>query len=65
MSSKRTWFSVAGDIEELKVLSDKLTTQDGGQKARLLSQKMMSAIPRFEATEEVSCPSSENHYLLI
>jgi hypothetical protein len=53
LNTKRTWFSVAGDIDELKALADKLSTQDGGQKARLLSGKMISAIPRFEATEEV------------
>jgi hypothetical protein len=54
LNLKRTWFSVAGDIDELKGLADKLTTQDGGQKARLLSSKMMMAVPRFEATEEAS-----------
>ncbi|KAL2068006.1 hypothetical protein VTL71DRAFT_16104 [Oculimacula yallundae] len=52
MGLKRTWWSVAGDIEELKVLAQKLADDDGGQKARLLSSKMMAAIPRFEATEE-------------
>lgn len=50
---KRTWWSVAGDIEELKVLAEKLAKADSGQKARVLSEKMMQAIPRFEATEEV------------
>ncbi|KAK5629592.1 hypothetical protein RRF57_005307 [Xylaria bambusicola] len=48
----RTWWSVAGSIEELNVLSDKLQTLDGGPKARKLAQKMRAAIPRFEATEE-------------
>jgi hypothetical protein len=51
---KRTWWSVAGDIDELKALAEKLSKMDGGQKARTLSEKMMQAIPRFEATEEVS-----------
>lgn len=50
---KRTWWSVAGDIEELKALAEKLVKEDGGQKARTLSDKMIQAIPRFEATEEV------------
>jgi hypothetical protein len=50
---KRTWWSVAGDIEELKVLAEKLAKEDGGQKARVLSDKMKQAVPRFEATEEV------------
>jgi hypothetical protein len=49
---KRTWWSVASDIDELKALAEKLQ-EDGGQKARLLSSKIKAAIPRFEATEEV------------
>jgi hypothetical protein len=56
MSIKRTWWSVAGDIDELKALAEKLSKEDGGQKARLLSDKMLQAIPRFEATEEVCLP---------
>ncbi|KAI1751430.1 hypothetical protein F4782DRAFT_183461 [Xylaria castorea] len=48
----RTWWSVAGSIEELNVLCDKLQTVDGGPRARKLAQKMQAAIPRFEATEE-------------
>jgi hypothetical protein len=52
---KRTWWSVASDIDELKQLAQKLETEDGGQKARVLSGKILAAIPRFEATEEV-CP---------
>ncbi|KAI0476697.1 hypothetical protein F4859DRAFT_521275 [Xylaria cf. heliscus] len=48
----RTWWSVAGSIEELTALCDKLQTVDGGPKARKLAQKMQAAIPRFEATEE-------------
>jgi hypothetical protein len=35
------------------VLAEKLNTEDGGQKARTLSTKILTAIPRFEATEEV------------
>lgn len=53
MSLERTWFSVAGNIEELKALAEKLQTKDGGQKARLLGGKILAAIPRFEASEEV------------
>ncbi|KAI5928365.1 hypothetical protein F4810DRAFT_676 [Camillea tinctor] len=48
----RTWWSVAGNIEELNVLVDKLQTADGGPKAKKLAQKILAAIPRFEATEE-------------
>lgn len=50
---KRTWWSVASDIDELKLLAEKLVKDDGGQKARNLSGKMLAAVPRFEATEEV------------
>ncbi|TAQ90419.1 hypothetical protein B7494_g1240 [Chlorociboria aeruginascens] len=49
---KRSWWSVAGDIDELKQLAEKLAKEDGGQKARTLSSKMLNAVPRFEATEE-------------
>ncbi|KAI0180114.1 hypothetical protein GGR52DRAFT_228026 [Hypoxylon sp. FL1284] len=48
----RTWWSVAGSIDELKALADKLQNVDGGPKAKKLAQKMLSAVPRFEATEE-------------
>ncbi|KAB5558186.1 hypothetical protein GE09DRAFT_1221315 [Coniochaeta sp. 2T2.1] len=48
----RTWWSVASTIDELKALAEKLSTEDGGPKARNLSQKMLASIPRFEATEE-------------
>ncbi len=48
----RTWWSIAGTIEELNALVDKLQTVDGGPKARKLSQKVLAAVPRFEATEE-------------
>lgn len=51
--TSRTWWSVAGSIEELEALADKLETKDGGPKARKLGQKMRQAIPRFEAGEEV------------
>jgi len=50
---KRTWWSVAGTIDELTALAEKLEKEDGGQKARLLNGKMLAAVPRFEATEEV------------
>ncbi|TGJ85319.1 hypothetical protein E0Z10_g3441 [Xylaria hypoxylon] len=48
----RTWWSVAGSIDELNVLCDKLQTVDGGPKAKRLAQKMQAAVPRFEATDE-------------
>lgn len=48
----RTWWSVAGNIEELKVLAEKLEKNDGGPKARALAKRIANSIPRFEATEE-------------
>lgn len=48
----RTWWSVAGSIDELKALAEKLQTSDGGPKAKKLAHKMLAAVPRFEATEE-------------
>lgn len=50
--ANRTWWSVAGSIEELRSLAEKLNTKDGGPKAKKLSNKMSQAIPRFEAGEE-------------
>ncbi|KAF2490533.1 hypothetical protein BU16DRAFT_531020 [Lophium mytilinum] len=47
-----TWWSVAGTIDELRVLSDKLKDEDGTQAARRLSERIINAIPRFEATDE-------------
>jgi hypothetical protein len=49
----RTWWSVAGTIDELKSLMERLANKDGGPKAKLLSKKIEAAIPRFEATEDV------------
>lgn len=52
--NSRTWWSVAGSIEELKALAEKLEKNDGGPKAMKLAQKILQAVPRFEAGEEVS-----------
>lgn len=51
--TNRTWWSVAGSLEELAALSNKLETKDGGPKARKFSQKILAAMPRFEAGEDV------------
>ncbi|KAH7041008.1 uncharacterized protein B0I36DRAFT_233345 [Microdochium trichocladiopsis] len=48
----RTWWSVAGTIDELSALAEKLETKDGGPRAKKLAQRMLAAVPRFEATEE-------------
>jgi hypothetical protein len=49
---QRTWWSVAGSIDELKALADKLENKDGGPKAKAFAKKIMNSIPLFEATEE-------------
>ncbi|KAK3334009.1 hypothetical protein B0T19DRAFT_459524 [Cercophora scortea] len=49
---QRTWWSVAGTIDELKALGEKLETTDRGPKARALAKRITNSIPRFEATEE-------------
>ncbi|RJE19920.1 hypothetical protein PHISCL_07746 [Aspergillus sclerotialis] len=48
---KATWWSVAGNIPELKAVADKL---DGEKSifSRKLSEKIKNAIPRFEGSEE-------------
>jgi hypothetical protein len=51
--AQRTWWSVAGSIEELQSLAEKLETKDGGPKARKFAQKIRAALPRFEAGEDV------------
>ncbi|KAH7359725.1 hypothetical protein BKA66DRAFT_426936 [Pyrenochaeta sp. MPI-SDFR-AT-0127] len=48
---KVQWFSVAGSIEELQVLAKKLEEDDGHKEAKALSERMINAIPRFEASE--------------
>ncbi|KAF2404717.1 hypothetical protein EJ06DRAFT_487694 [Trichodelitschia bisporula] len=46
-----TWRSVAGTIDELRAVVEKLNA-DGTQAARRLADRITNAIPRFEATEE-------------
>ena len=46
-----TWRSVAGTIDELNVVAQKLSI-DGTQAGRRLGDRITAAIPRFEATEE-------------
>ncbi|KAH7051050.1 hypothetical protein B0J12DRAFT_710536 [Macrophomina phaseolina] len=48
---KNTWWSVAGTIDELRIVAAKLL-DDGTQASRRLSERINAAIPRFEATEE-------------
>jgi hypothetical protein len=48
----RTWWNVAGSIDDLRVLSEKLEKQDGGPKAKTFAKRILNSVPRFEATEE-------------
>ncbi|KAF2854111.1 hypothetical protein T440DRAFT_552013 [Plenodomus tracheiphilus IPT5] len=45
------WLSVAGSIEELQVLAKKLDEEDGHREAKALGERMLNAVPRFEASE--------------
>ncbi|KLU83549.1 hypothetical protein MAPG_02606 [Magnaporthiopsis poae ATCC 64411] len=47
---QRTWWSVAGSIEDVHALTDKLLTADGGPKARKLGQKLQEQIPHLEGS---------------
>ena len=48
-----TWRTVAGSIDELKEVATKLG-EEGTQAAKRLHDRILSAIPRFEASEDVS-----------
>lgn len=48
-----SWWSVAGDIPELQVIADRLH-EEKGTNSKKLSERIQTAIPRFEASEEVS-----------
>ena len=47
------WFSVAGSIEEVTSVAIKLD-EEGTPHARTLRDRIRAAIPRFEASEDVS-----------
>lgn len=48
-----TWWSVAGDIPEMQAIADRLE-EEKGINSKKLSERIRAAIPRFEASEEVS-----------
>ncbi|KAF2623997.1 hypothetical protein BU25DRAFT_493900 [Macroventuria anomochaeta] len=50
-TAKATWWSVAGSIDELRVLAKVLEEEDGHREAKMLSERMINAVPRFEASE--------------
>ena len=45
---------MAGDIDEAKAVAKDLK-EDGSQAAVRLHDRIMAAIPRFEASEDVGC----------
>ena len=47
------WRSIAGSIDELQEVAERLG-KESAQASRRLSERIISAIPRFEVTEEVS-----------
>jgi hypothetical protein len=55
-----TWRSMAGSIDELKLVVERLE-KDKAQASKRLAQRISMAIPRFEATEEV-CASHDTLY---
>ena len=61
-TAKATWWSVAGSIDELRVLAKVLDEEDGHREAKTLSERMNNAVPRFEASEVVSV--ARNHIIL-
>lgn len=48
----RQWINVAGGIDEVKALAEKLAKADGGPNARKLSNSLLKNIPNFEEKEE-------------
>ena len=50
-----TWRSVAGSIDEVKEVADRLG-EESSLLSRRLRDRIIAAIPRFEASEEVRSP---------
>ena len=50
-----TWRSIAGSIDEVKEVADRLG-EENTQASRRLRDRILAAIPRFEASEDVSSP---------
>lgn len=48
-----TWWSIAGTIDEVRTVADRLE-QDTTQHSKRLRERISAAIPRFEASEEVN-----------
>ena len=52
-----TWRSVAGTIDEVKAVAERLG-DDNSQASKRLRERITLAIPRFEASEEVGRPQT-------
>jgi hypothetical protein len=61
---KVKWFSVAGSIDDLKDVAKKLEEEDGRKEAKALGERMLNAIPRFEASEVVCASIDYLQYIL-
>jgi hypothetical protein len=55
---KVQWISVAGSIDEVRALAKKLEEVDGHKEAKALGERMLNAVPRFEASEIVCYAST-------
>jgi hypothetical protein len=54
-----TWWSVAGTIEEVKAVAERLQ-KEKSQNSKKLSDRILNAVPRFEGGEEVcTCHSTK------
>lgn len=60
-ASPTDWRSIAGSIDELREVAERLG-KESAQASRRLSERIISAIPRFEVTEEVSM-SDQNSFM--
>lgn len=49
---QNTWRSVAGNIDDLKTVANRLE-EDESQASRRLRDRILQGVPRFEASEEV------------
>lgn len=58
------WRSMAGDIDEVKSVAKDLK-EEGSQAAVRLHDRIMAAIPRFEASEDVCCPLPHGAHISI
>lgn len=52
LKKTNVWFSVAGTIDEAKILADKLETDMANNAGKLIADKIRMAVPRWEAGEE-------------